>query len=238
MKSTTTVSDGNAWGKFTNGFIYPFVGGDATSHSKNMVSTSYTITWNGTVTQDSRGATGNGSTGYGATGFTPSTAAGGNPPTLNSFSVWVYAATNNSPANPSFVLGTVGGTSRVGLGFAVVGPAQWTDFAIDDNASQEVARVIGTDGRDAGVVLQRTASNAKTIITTTAGASTVATASIALPNAEIYVLARNNGGPANFYSGTTKMIMGGKSMTTSEANTVLGLVETLEVSLGRNGLTN
>lgn len=238
MKGTATTTDGNAWGKFTNGFIYPFVGGDATSHSKNLVSTSYTITWNNTPTQSARGVTGNGSSMYGQTGFTPSTAAGGNPPTLNSMSVWVYAATNNSPANPSFVIGGVGGSSRVGLGYALVGVPQWNDFAINDNASQEVARLITTDGRDAGVVLQRTASNAKTIITTTSGPSTVSTASVALPNAEVYILARNNGGPANYYSGTVKFLACGKSMTTAEAQTVLGLIETLQVSLGRNGLVN
>jgi hypothetical protein len=54
------------WSKMSA--IYPFVGGDATKHSYNLKATgSHQITWNGTVTHDSNGITGNGSTGYGST---------------------------------------------------------------------------------------------------------------------------------------------------------------------------
>lgn len=55
--------------------IYPFVGGNATAHSYNLKDTStYQITWNGTVTHDSNGITGNGTTGYGNTGWNQTTA--------------------------------------------------------------------------------------------------------------------------------------------------------------------
>ena len=55
--------------------IYPFVGGDATSHSYNLKDTStYQITWNGTVTHNSNGITGNGTDGYGNTGWNQTTA--------------------------------------------------------------------------------------------------------------------------------------------------------------------
>ena len=55
--------------------IYPFVGGDATAHSYNLKDTStYQISWSGTVTHNSNGITGNGSNGYGNTGWNQTTA--------------------------------------------------------------------------------------------------------------------------------------------------------------------
>ena len=55
--------------------IYPFVGGDATAHSYNLKDTStYQITWSGTVTHNSNGIAGNGSNGYGNTGWNQTTA--------------------------------------------------------------------------------------------------------------------------------------------------------------------
>lgn len=53
--------------------IYPFVGGNATAHAQNLKSSSFTITWAGTVTHDVNGITGNGTDGYGDAGYTPST---------------------------------------------------------------------------------------------------------------------------------------------------------------------
>ena len=54
--------------------IYPFVGGTAAAHSYNLKDTStFQITWSGTVTHNSNGITGNGSNGYGNTGWNPTT---------------------------------------------------------------------------------------------------------------------------------------------------------------------
>jgi hypothetical protein len=51
------------WGKCD--LIYPFVGGNATAHAQNLKSSSFTITWNGAVTHDVNGITGDALTGYG-----------------------------------------------------------------------------------------------------------------------------------------------------------------------------
>lgn len=48
---------------------YPFVGSSATGHSLNLISSSYQITWGGTITHNASGVTGNGSTGFGNTGI-------------------------------------------------------------------------------------------------------------------------------------------------------------------------
>ena len=51
--------------------MYPFVGGTASSHSINAnLNKTYDITWNGGMTHDISGSTGNASNGYGNTNFT------------------------------------------------------------------------------------------------------------------------------------------------------------------------
>jgi len=52
--------------------IYPFVGGTAGTHAQNLKSSSFTITWNGTVTHNANGITGDGATGFGDTTYIPS----------------------------------------------------------------------------------------------------------------------------------------------------------------------
>ena len=51
--------------------IYPFVGSTSNSCAQNLVSSSYTIAWKGSVTFALNGVTGDGATGYGDTGFNP-----------------------------------------------------------------------------------------------------------------------------------------------------------------------
>lgn len=47
-------------------FLYPFVGGSASSHSYNLVNPAFSqITWHGTVTHNAKGVTSDGTTGYG-----------------------------------------------------------------------------------------------------------------------------------------------------------------------------
>ena len=49
--------------------VYPFIGGNSMAHSLNLASTNYGITWNGTVTHNANGVTGDGATGYGDTRY-------------------------------------------------------------------------------------------------------------------------------------------------------------------------
>ena len=64
-----TLKRSNVWASLHA--VYPFVGGTASSHAVNLMSTNYTITWHGTVTHDTNGVTGDGLTGYGDTGYSP-----------------------------------------------------------------------------------------------------------------------------------------------------------------------
>lgn len=72
--------------------IYPLVGGDATKHSYNLKNTAqYQIIWNGTLTHNSNGVTGDGSSGYGNTTIIPSSVM-----SLNSSHLSYYCRTNSS----------------------------------------------------------------------------------------------------------------------------------------------
>jgi hypothetical protein len=69
---------------------YPFYGGNAESHALDLFR-HYDITWEGTVTHNSNGVTGDGSTGIGYTGINPTLALN-----VTSFSFSVYSRTNTS----------------------------------------------------------------------------------------------------------------------------------------------
>lgn len=64
------------WDKFSA--VYPFIGGTASSHAKNLISSTYDLTMNGTITHSADGMKGDGATGYADTGIIPSTLYAGN----------------------------------------------------------------------------------------------------------------------------------------------------------------
>lgn len=75
--------------------IYPFVGGDSTTHSYNLKDTStYQITFSGGWTHNSNGITGNGSNTYADTGWNPTTVGRNTDGHMS-----IYSRTNyNSPS--------------------------------------------------------------------------------------------------------------------------------------------
>ena len=63
-----TMKADNIWSKMYA--LYPFVGGTASTNSYNLIdTTTYTLSYTGTVTHNSDGITGDGSTGYADTGL-------------------------------------------------------------------------------------------------------------------------------------------------------------------------
>lgn len=77
--------------------LFPFLGGTSTSHSYNAVNpASNQITWNGTVTHNSNGITGDGSTGYGVLSFNSNLSGGGFwTPTSGSFGCYGRTSLNS-----------------------------------------------------------------------------------------------------------------------------------------------
>jgi hypothetical protein len=86
----TLVNDLNGYGLWSKmKAIYPMVGGTATSHSYNLKDTTkFQITWNGGLTHDSNGVTGNGTNGYGNTSL--------NPNSFSSLHYSYYSRTTNT----------------------------------------------------------------------------------------------------------------------------------------------
>jgi hypothetical protein len=75
--------------------IYPFVGGTATTNSYNLKNAAqYQITWNGTVTHNANGITGDGTSGYGNLNFNPSAITN-----TNSVHICVYSRSNSLTTN-------------------------------------------------------------------------------------------------------------------------------------------
>ena len=98
--------------------IYPFVGGTAASHRENLKSSSYQISWSGTVVHDAAGVTGDGATGYGNTGFNFKTAAtSGAAFNTNSAHLFVYCGATLPTDHGAFLAGYrwVPTISRAGL---------------------------------------------------------------------------------------------------------------------------
>ena len=88
----TDLKSNNLWTKMKA--VYPMVGGTATSHSYNLKNPSqFQITWNGGLTHDSNGVTGNGTNGYGNLNLNPRA----NLTTQYSFGT--YCRVNNGNAN-------------------------------------------------------------------------------------------------------------------------------------------
>jgi lysophospholipase L1-like esterase len=65
--------------------IYPFIGSDSVAHKYNLLSTSYKLTFHGTLTHDANGVDPNGTTGYADTHIIPNTALSTNSSSLGYF---------------------------------------------------------------------------------------------------------------------------------------------------------
>lgn len=167
--------------------IYPFVGGSATPHSKNLKANTFNITWNGTVTHDATGVTGNGSTGYGATGFNPSTAGGAY--SLNSAHVFCYSGSASATANRAIVnTASGGGTDEISL---ELGPDTTSWRTIGLNASETIS--IGVVDARGPVLVTRTASNV-TVLYILGNSITGSAASVSMVNLDVDILRRTFGG--------------------------------------------
>lgn len=170
--------------------IYPFVGGTAGAHAQNLKSTSFTITWAGTVTHDANGITGNGTTGYGDTGYLPST---GPLWTQNSAHIGVYRRTAGGTLNRDYI-----GASSAGplIAFSGRGIAA-TSFRGDCNAVGAFT-FVGALALAWNVCARIAAAD----IHGYSGATDATAISLSTgnPAAGLYVLARNTSGVAGTFS--------------------------------------
>lgn len=183
--------------------IYPFVGGSSTSHSYNLKNTAlYQITWNGTVTHNSLGITGNGSTGYGNTGVIPSTHL-----SQNSCGIGVYLQSSSVVHNGG-EFGAWTATTRLSVESLINDEAQapGTSLARAFVNSLTIRRTNGLASVSRLHRINRTSSSADTAIVQTAAVDNsygFPSTSVAAPNIALYLCAINDQGVASRFSGKT-----------------------------------
>lgn len=209
--------------------LYPFVGGTAATHSHNLKSSSFQITWNGTVTHNANGVQGNGTTGYGDPGITPSTSG----LLLNSTHGGCYINQVESVSKgaqfggPS--LGTLNQFFQLNL---QDGGANF----IYDCYGTTTGRVTGTAQTTTGFYVgSRTASNASAIYRNAVSVASGAGASETLCAGSIFILARADGPgvPGRFSDGRYALFTFGLGLSAAEMTAFNAAVQTFQTALSR-----
>jgi len=211
----TSAVDHGWWDKCD--LIYPFVGGNATAHSINLKSPGdFTITWNGTVTHDANGITGDGATGYGNTHYIPRTSG---QITQNSGHVSHYLRTKGTIlmwyCGAALLIGTRNGT----------GTTQVRTMVNDGNLSTFNNVGLGL------MMAARTDGSTKRNYYTTE--QTAANLSSLVGNSEFYVLDMNAGGGPHMTNANLASLTVGIGMTFSEYQAFAADWQTFQTALGR-----
>lgn len=209
------------WTKLTA--IYPFVGGTASAHSYNLKDTTqYQITWNGTVTHNSNGITGNGTNGYGNTGLA-SNAFG----SQNDVHVSVYSRTNIDQVSFDMFATNSAETQSLGVAIRFAG-----GFYMRANTGTYSA-VTNSDSRG-HFIATRTASTATKGYKNGSAVITATTASTTPNTFNLYICARNNNNTADLF--TTRnyaFASAGTGLTDTDASNLYTSIQTFQTTLGR-----
>lgn len=206
--------------------IYPFVGGNATAHSKNLKADTFNIAWTGAgVTHDANGITGNASTAYGNTGFDFA-----NNGHATEASLYVYCRTAASTNNAHWIgAQNPGTTSRAGLenvsnSVALLGmnsnglPS--SNITVGSNFSKHIA------GNRSGASSQELYADA--------AQATNTEAFVTRCNLDLFILARNGNGSADkFTNANLAFAWVGDSLTSAEWTTFRSIIDTYQAALGR-----
>jgi len=170
--------------------IYPFVGGTAGTHAQNLKSSSFTITWAGTVTHDANGITGNGTTGFGDTAYIPSSSGQWG---LNSAHFGFYRRTTGTSGSRDYVSVASGGPI-VAVAGRGIGAA-----SLNGGINEVGSSTFASPSVLAWSAVTRIDSANKHGYSGATDSITVS-ASAGIPVLGVYVLARNNNGVADRFS--------------------------------------
>jgi hypothetical protein len=206
--------------------IYPFVGGTAGTHKYNLknpadTNAAYRIIFEGTVTHNANGITGNGTTGYANTKFNPST----NYDSLGSASFGLYFKTSDVGGN--FGNGVAIDSNYVFLATAWAGSG---NFSIGNNGTQGPSV---SDSKGFWVNSRTSTTNftvyknGSTLVGGEAGAST------AHANGEIFIGALNTGSAGYFHSLNIAFAFIGDGLDSTENANLNTRVTTFQTALGR-----
>lgn len=223
---TVDLKNYNIWTKFIA--IYPYVGGTATTHKWNLknpldTNAAFRIVWNGGVTHNSNGITGNGTNGYGETYITPSTSM-----SLNDSHISFYSRTNiQTTTNDIGVADTLGNR---GINIVARTTTNVSQYYVNDFNINAVSNSNG----DGFFVATRTASNVKKLFRNGNTLSSVTTASVSLPAVSIPVLGRKNYNGMNGYVAKNHSFASvGSGLLDAEIANFYTAVNAFQTTLGR-----
>lgn len=214
------------WTKMTA--IYPMVGGTSSAHSYNLKDTTqYQITWNGTITHNSDGITGDGTSGYGQTGLIPSASL-----SLNSVHYSSYARTVSN--DDDFEFGT---TTNFSDAFYAARRFPAASNSVLSRTNQSSTDILSSISPYIGLFhCNRSGSSASEIYYNGTLSSTSSTSSTSLCTLEIYLLNFNeNGNPnINYYCNYNFAFFSfGSSLDSTEAGNLYTAVQDFQTTLGR-----
>ena len=211
--------------------FYPFMGLSLPAYTINGKNPgTHNLTWNGGVSHNASGVTGNDINGFGNTNYNENSHA-----QLNNLHIGVYCLTNFD--EPGYDMGAVstgvGNDSKTLLGvrdtnnvYASVGISNIT----------AVPAIYGNTDATGHYIISRTGSTSTTLFKNGSSVATDATVSTGEKGTQnYYILARNNAGTADQYTKRQLTFVHlGKGLTTTQASNLSTHINTFLTTLNRN----
>lgn len=212
--------------------LYPFVGGNSTSHRYNLINPSnFLITFSGGVTHNSDGVTFDGINGYANTGIIPSTSF-----TLNNESLFIYSRTSEATATLNEVdMGAVQSTSQRDV--LILRTSANAATAQINSTSNSSGAVISANLNASGLILAsrinstdlRLFRNGSQIGTTSTSTNNGTRSTISM-----YIGCRNvNGTAQNFINRNYALAGCGLGFNSTQNNDFYTLTQAFQTALGR-----
>jgi hypothetical protein len=226
LKASNVSSLGTLWSRMHA--VYPFVGGDSTAHSKNLLADSRHITWSGSPTHNANGVTGDGSAAYGIADFKWSDISGSE----NSAGAYVYCRTSAPTVEGAMTAATDASSRRIGI--RVASSANYALDGIFANNIQAGIQAAGSsDFRRAFTIIRSSSSSQRMFVNTTASSIiTLATTSACSTN--MGILCRNsNSGVSQYSNANLALVAYFQGLTSEEQAAFHAIVTNFQTALGR-----
>ena len=212
--------------------LHLYVGGTSSTHKWNAVNpldtnAAYRIVWNGGVTHNANGVTGNGTNGYGETYLQPSTAL-----TQNNTHIAFYSRTNSTQASSNAEMGITDGTLNASLRICSRNGSNQSIYSINDNTVGIATSITDSTGF---WIASRTASNARKLYRNGSSINSSTNASVARSTSTIPVLGQKTAtNTMNHYSIKNFALSSiGESFNDTEAANYYTAVQAFQTALGR-----
>lgn len=217
----------NIWTKFVA--LYPYIGGTATTHKWNLknpldTNAAFRIVWNGGVTHNANGVTGNGTNGYGETYVQPSTNL-----IQNNTHIAFYSRTNSQQNASNAEMGI---TDNGNLRICSRNGSNQSTFYINDNTLGLATSITDSTGF---WIASRTASNSKKLYRNGSVLTSATTVDVARSASTIPVLGQKTStNTMNHYSIKNFALSSiGEGLSDTEVANYYTAVQAFQTSLGR-----